>query len=467
MAKSRPPAPPASAEVVICGAGIAGIAAAYHLAVRNSVRDVLLVDERAPLTLTSDKSMEGYRNWWAGPDGAVLALMNRSIDLLEGLVRESGDRLHMNRRGYLFVTAEPEGRAAMEAQGRLAEAQGAGPLRVHASLAGSDYRPAPPEEWQGQPTGADLLVDPALIRRHFPYLSPRTLAVLHARRCGWFSAQQLGMLLLEQARAAGVRFRSARLEGVELAGGRVQAVHLREPGAAAQRVSTPRLVLAAGPHLKAVAAQAGLELPVFGEAHLKVSFADARGAVPRDAPFLIWNDPQRLEWNETERAELSRDPALRPLLGELPRGPHVRPEGGADSRTVLMLWAYHLQPEAPRYPVPVQPHYAEVTLRGMTAMLPALGAYLEKLPRPYIDGGYYAKTRDNRPLVGPTAVEGLYLLSALSGYGMMSSSACGELLAAHLTGAALPAYAPAFAPRRFEDPAYRAAVEQWAETGQL
>ena len=33
-----------SAEVVICGAGIAGVAAAYHLAVRRGVRGVVVVD---------------------------------------------------------------------------------------------------------------------------------------------------------------------------------------------------------------------------------------------------------------------------------------------------------------------------------------------------------------------------------------------------------------------------------------
>ena len=60
MARSR-------AEVVICGAGIAGVAAAYHLAVRRGVKQVLLVDEREPLTLTSDKGTQAYRNWWPGP----------------------------------------------------------------------------------------------------------------------------------------------------------------------------------------------------------------------------------------------------------------------------------------------------------------------------------------------------------------------------------------------------------------
>src|SRR5258705_970872 len=94
-----------TAEVVICGAGIAGIAAAYHLAVRRGVRGIVLVDERPPLSLTSDKSTECYRNWWPGPGNDMVALMNRSINLLEELAREIGNAFCMNRRGYPFVTA--------------------------------------------------------------------------------------------------------------------------------------------------------------------------------------------------------------------------------------------------------------------------------------------------------------------------------------------------------------------------
>ena len=69
-------------DIIICGAGIAGISAAYYLAVRRGIRDVLLIDERPPLSLTSDKSTECYRNWWPGPDGAMVEVMNHSIDLL-------------------------------------------------------------------------------------------------------------------------------------------------------------------------------------------------------------------------------------------------------------------------------------------------------------------------------------------------------------------------------------------------
>jgi glycine/D-amino acid oxidase-like deaminating enzyme len=88
-----------SADVVICGTGIAGVSAAYHLAVKHGVRKVLLVDEQAPLTLTSDKSTEAYRNWWPGPGNTMVRFMNRSIDLLERLAAESDNYFNMNRRG--------------------------------------------------------------------------------------------------------------------------------------------------------------------------------------------------------------------------------------------------------------------------------------------------------------------------------------------------------------------------------
>ena len=45
-----------TADVVICGAGISGISAAYHLAVKRGVKNVILVDEREPMSFTSDKS---------------------------------------------------------------------------------------------------------------------------------------------------------------------------------------------------------------------------------------------------------------------------------------------------------------------------------------------------------------------------------------------------------------------------
>ena len=219
-----------AADVVVLGAGMAGVAAAYHLAVRHRVRRVVLVDERPPLSLTSDKSTEAYRNFWPGPDGAMVRFMNRSIDLLEALGEASGDVFRMNRRGYVFGTADPARAAELRAMAETVAGWGAGPLRVHDGRPGAAAYPPPAAgDWREAPAGIDLLLDRALIRRHFPYVADDTVAILHARRCGWLSGQQLGMHLLEGARRA----------GAELVTGRLAAVDVRPAGGSPGFGSTP------------------------------------------------------------------------------------------------------------------------------------------------------------------------------------------------------------------------------------
>src|SRR5262245_19453776 len=211
-----------AAEVVVCGAGMAGVPPASHLAARRGVRRVVLVDERPPLSLTSDKSTEAYRNFWPGPDDAMVRFMNRSIDLLEELADTSDNVFRMNRRGYVFGTAQPTRAVGLRVMAELVAGWGAGPLRVHdGGVGGVAYPPPSADDWHVQPAGIDLLLGRALIRRHFPYVTDDTVAILHARRCGWLSGQQLGMHLLELAGRAGAELLEGRLAAADLAGGRV------------------------------------------------------------------------------------------------------------------------------------------------------------------------------------------------------------------------------------------------------
>ena len=454
-----------TAEVVICGAGIAGIAAAYHLAVRRGVTGVVLVDDGAPLSLTSDKSTECYRNWWPGPGDDMVALMNRSIDLLEELARESENRFLLNRRGYLFVTADPAQVPVFVERAKEAEARGVGPARIH-SHPGSDYQPASADGFEDQPTGTDVITDPTLLRRYFPHLATDTRAVLHARRCGWFSAQQLGMYLLERAREHGVRFVEGRVDRVDTSGGRVRGVQVAARGGDV-RIATSRFVNAAGPFTKRVGRLLGLELPVFSERHAKVAFNDVLGAVPRWAPMTIWTDPITLPWSDEEREELLASAEHKRLVEEFPGGVHGRPEGGGDSPVVLLIWTYDIEPVEPMFPIEFDDAYGEICIRGMSRMIPALSRYLTRLPRVVVDGGYYTKTQENRLLSGPLPVEGAYILGALSGYGLMSSNGAADLLADHIAGRPLPRYAPAFSLSRYDDPVYRALVANWGDSGQL
>jgi glycine/D-amino acid oxidase-like deaminating enzyme len=211
----------------------------------------------------------------------------------------------------------------------------------------------------------------------------------------------------------------------------------------------------------------GIDLPVFSELHAKIAFRDSLGAVPRDTPMIIWTDPTFLPWSEEERSVFAESEETKWLLGEFPSGVHVRPEGGSDSNILLMIWTYDTSPVEPVFPVTVEPYYPEIVLRGLTTMIPAIKAYLDQIPRPSVDGGYYTKTRENRPLIGPLPIEGTYIIGALSGFGIMAACASGELLAAHLTDGELPHYAPAFRLERYEDPKYQKLLENWTETGQL
>ncbi len=451
------------ADVVICGAGIAGIAAAYYLAIKQRVKNIMLVDERAPLTLTSDKGTAAYRNWFPGPDDAMVRLMNRSIDLLDELADESENFFQLNRRGYVFLTAQPEKIGALKKSAEEISALGAGPLRIHHH--GAEYRSAPAEEFRDQPTGADLVLNRELIRREFPFVTNDVVAMLHLRRSGFFDAVRLGSRLLQRARTiGGVELRQDRVERISTLGGRVDCIHL----ASGDEIQTGTFVIAAGPFLKQVAALLDLDLPVFCELHAKVSIKDTRRIVPRNVPLMLWHDPLYLPWSESEKSELEKNAGTRPLLRKFPGGVHFRPRGEADHPLLLGLWTYDIQPQEPILPPTFDPRHSEVVLRGLARMIPALSAYFRQPHQATIDGGYYCKTRENRPLIGPLPVKGAYVLGALSGYGVMASQAAAELLAAHLTGAALPDYARSFLLERYDDPAYRALLENWDQrSGQL
>ncbi len=449
-----------TAGVIICGAGIAGIAAAYYLD-KAGVKDILLVDERPPLSLTSDRSTECYRNWW--PDTSMLALMNHSIDLMEGLAEESGNVFHMNRRGYLYVTVDESKVPAMIERAKRTSSLGAGPLRTHQADGRSTYQPAPAEGFKAQPPGADLLLGSTTIRKYFPYLTENAVAALHVRRAGWLSAQQLGMLLLETARKRGVVFETGRVESVDMENGRARGVRL----SSGESIQAPIFINAAGPYLKDVGNLLGVDLPVHTELHLKAAIKDALGVVHRDAPLLIWDDTQLLPWDSEEREILAGHEETRWLTEPFHAGAHTRPEGAGESQTILMLWEYKTKVMQPAWPPPIDEQYPEIALRGLVGLLPRMKEYLNKMPRPQVDGGYYTKTRENKPLIGRMEVEGAYVIGAVSGYGIMSACGAGDLLAKHIIGENLPAYASDFELSRYENPEYMKQIQDWQDSGQL
>jgi glycine/D-amino acid oxidase-like deaminating enzyme len=310
-----------------------------------------------------------------------------------------------------------------------------------------------------------VITDPALIRRWFPYLGDQPVAVLHARRCGWLDAPALGQYLLERAVANGARLLTANLAGVELEGGQVRGVRL-ENGPVA-RIATERFVNAAGPAFKAEHGAHGLDLPVFCELHMRAGFPGDPASFPGEAPLLIWMDPIELHYSPPERVALEQSAEGRALLGRFPAGLHLRPAGTAAEPYGLGLWTFDMTPREPQLPPATDARHGEITLRGLANVLPGLRGLVDRGVRPQVDAGYYTKTAENRPLIGPTPVAGAYLMGALSGFGVMGACAFGELLAAHVVGAPLPPYAQALQLSRYDDPAYRQLLGHWGSSGQL
>ena len=225
---------------------------------------------------------------------------------------------------------------------------------------------------------------------------------------------------------------------IEVDDGRVVGVALSD----GTRIASGVVVNAAGPMAAPVAAMAGVDLPLFSELHIKVAYKEHLGVIPREAPMFIWSDTQHIDWSPEEREELAAQ-GRSELLGEMPIFCHARPEGGADSPYLLALWEYHGIVTEPVWPLPEDPLYPEVVMRGLTTMTPGLAPYLERLPHSVVDGGYYTKTRENRPLVGPAGPEGFHLAVGLSGFGVMVAAGVGDLLACHVAGTELPGYADA------------------------
>lgn len=457
------------ADVVICGAGISGISAAYHLAVKQGVKNVLLVDERFPMSLTSDKSTECYRNWWPGPDDTMVRFTNRSIDLMEELASESSNYFHLNRRGYVFLTGREEKAQEFLRAAEEITALGAGPLRVHRGETGEiAYQPHTAEGFESPLTGADLVLDPNLIQKTFPFISDKATAMLHLRRCGWMDAQQMGNYLLNRAKEAGTRFLQARVVGVDVQERGIQSVTLQQEDGEKVEVQTNKFVNCAGPYLNEIGAMLGVEFPIYNELHGKIAFKDSQQIIPRHVPLMLWDDPVNLVWTEEERTELSQDEKGRWLLEQFPAGVHFKPEGRGNSDVISALWTYDIHAQPVVWPPAFEPVYAEIVLRGLVNMIPGLEVYLDKMQRPIIDGGYYCKTQENRPLIGPLAVQGAYVFGAVSGFGIMTAMAGGDLLAAHVVGGELPAYAPMFLLERYQDPVYQELLKTWEGTsGQL
>ncbi len=156
------------------GAGIAGIATAYYLAVKHARKRILLIDKLQPMSLTTSKSGENFRDYW--PQACMAEFTTHSLDLMQALIDTHGDVFHMRSFGYDFVSHDAQ----------------------------RDLFPAERGMDSDRARGLTRCTDWQQLRNDYPYFSEQVRQVLHIDRAGAIDVYALGSLLMAQAKGAGL-----------------------------------------------------------------------------------------------------------------------------------------------------------------------------------------------------------------------------------------------------------------------
>jgi glycine/D-amino acid oxidase-like deaminating enzyme len=448
-------------DIVIIGAGIVGIATAYYLKRINPTASVLLLDSDQPMSLTSAQSGENYRNWWPHP--VMTAFTDHSIDLMEAFEADGVSHINMSRRGYALSSRSDDVSTLLEelTQG-YADLEGSA-IRIHDSQSHASYRKPISASWQDAPTGVDVLHNQTLIRATFPSYDHGIKTVVHIRRAGSISAQQMGEHMLKEYKQKNGQRLKMEVGSIESADG-----FLVRDKQDKMAVKAQQLVNAAGPYINDIANMLGTSLPVTNTLQQKIAFEDTAKCIPRKMPFSIDLDPQTIDWTDEETALLAESDEHAWLTKEMPGAIHCRPDGGDAGSWVKLGWAYNnTNAQAEREPS-MQDAFPEIVLRGAARLNPALKHYYGQLPRAMRHyGGFYTLTDENWPLIGPMDVDGSYVVGAMSGFGTMAACAAGDLCARVVSGSQLPHYAHALSLKRYNDTDLLAEIRSLSQRGIL
>jgi glycine/D-amino acid oxidase-like deaminating enzyme len=242
--------------------------------------------------------------------------------------------------------------------------------------------------------GADILLeDAAALTRRFAWLSAEGIAAGAWGRSGegWFDAHALLSLFRKALRTMGIDFVSGSVTGIERQSGRVDAVTLAD----GERLEAGIVVNAAGPDGGAVAAMAGLELPVY---HLKRT-------------VFVFEARERL-------ADL-------PLLVD-PTGIYVRPEGSV----YITGGAEPHDADGPSDPSDFEPDwplFEEVLWPVLATRIPVFEAI--KPTRAWA-GHYDYNGLDQNAVIGPhPEVDNFLFANGFSGHGLQQAPAVGKAIA--------------------------------------
>lgn len=240
---------------------------------------------------------------------------------------------------------------------------------------------------------ATRLLTPAQIAKAYPFytLDDIVLGSINTRNEGYFDSMAVLEWLRRQARERGVEFIESEAVGMQISGGRVEAVTL----ASGDRVACGQVVNASGPRAARTAAMAGLSLPVEPRKRYSWIFKAAR-PLDRDLPLTI--DPSGLHVRENGGGTYQAG-------GHFGDDPAV---GFDDFEMDHSLWEDRVWPI-------------------LAARIPQFEAI--RLTHDWV-GHYEMNTFDHNAVLGPhPEVRNFHFINGFSGHGLQQAPAMGRGLA--------------------------------------
>jgi len=381
---------PRTADVVIVGGGIIGVASAFYLG-QTGLDVVVLEQADALATLTTSASAECFRAQFSEPEN--VAMMQASIAVFEHfaeVVGIPGYDIGIHQQGYLFITDTEEGAAELKA--RVAHQQSMG-------LADVEYLPG--DE----------------VRRRFPYLAPGVTGAAFRARDGWLAAHEVTYGLakgaaarfLLQTPATGFVLDSQGLAGVETSRG---------------TIATRAVVVATGPFAARVAGWAGVKLPLVNQRRHK--------AIVRDPEIPSWA----------------------PMTIDTVTGAHWRPEAGGGMLLWATAFDEPPDEPRLQVPIEWSFPALVMEALTRTCPFWGKVADRLRREDVTITAGQYTSAPDEKPIIGQApGVPGLWLNVGYSGHGVMGSIGGAQLLARLMSGQDEEANNP-FRASRFAEPGF-------------
>jgi glycine/D-amino acid oxidase-like deaminating enzyme len=363
-----------SYDVAVIGAGVHGASAAFHLAGRG-VRTAI-VEKDSPAGGPTGRSSAICRAYYTN---AFLASVARdSIAMMSDFEQHTGRASGFRRSGLLVLHPPEDAPTVREVVPRLNE--------------------------QGIPT--DLL-EPQQVHTEWPAFDLEGISVAAFEHdAGYADPVLTTQGLFERARELGAEaFLGRAVSGIE-PNGNGWTIRTGDDTIEAERV-----LIAAGPWSKPLAAMVGADLPLTVERHIVATFA--------------WGGEVRV-----------------PAHGDLPNGYYFRPEG----EELFLVGPLHAEPTA-------DPDAFDERLG--TEEAERLGArVVDRVPglqHATSRGGWaslYDVSPDWQPVIGEIA-PGVFVDAGTSGHGFKLAPALGRHLADLITGADVDPGLAQFAPARF------------------